>query len=88
MTRLKFSKLVVVVLALLGGCGILLFLGAGLIYATFARSAETGGGIFVMSGGISTRLFTAIIIVVVALLVTTAVAWWRRSKPGRDNRSA
>lgn len=88
MTRLKFPEIVVMVLALLGGFGILFFLGAGLIYATFARSAETGGGVFVVSGGISRRLFAFLVFVVVALIVATAVALWQRRKPGRDKRSA
>jgi amino acid transporter len=84
MTRLKFSEIVVMVLALLGGLVIVFLIGTGLMLAVLGRAhAETGGSAFVISGGLSSRLFTRILIVVLATVVATAVALWRRSKPGR-----
>jgi hypothetical protein len=88
MSRLKSPEIVVMVLALLGGLGFLVFVGNRLILTALGRTnAETGGGAFAVSGGV-TRTFAVIVVVVFALLVATAVALWRRRKPGRDKRSA
>jgi hypothetical protein len=84
MTRPKFPEIVVMVLALLGGFVFLFLTGIGLIQLALSRAtAETGGGVFAVSGGVSRRLFTIILIVVLATVVAAAVALWRRSKPGR-----
>jgi hypothetical protein len=78
MTRLKFSEIVVMVLALLGGLGILFLIGTRLILLALARSTgETGGVVFAISGGV-TRLFTFLVLAILALVVVGAVALWRR----------
>lgn len=79
MTRLKFPEIVVMVLAVLGGFGFLSLIGIGLIQMALSRAtAETGGGVFVVSGGLSTRLFAIILLVVLAIVVAAAAALWRR----------
>ena len=79
MTRLKFPEIIVMVLALLGGLVILFFIGIGLIQMALSRAtAETGGGVFAVSGGLSTRLLAIILIVALAMVVAAAVALWRR----------
>jgi len=89
MTRLKFSEIVVMVLALLGGLGIFFIIGTRLILlALSGGTGESGGSGFVISGGISRRLFTFMILVVLALVVASAVALWRRQKPGRSRSAA
>ena len=84
MTRPKFSEIIVMVLAVLGGFVFLFLFGASLVLTTIGRSSgETGGSAFAISGGLSRRLFTFIVLVVLASIVAAAVALWRRSKPGR-----
>jgi hypothetical protein len=79
MTRLKFSEIVVIILALLGGLGFFYLIGARFILLALTRATgESGGTVFAISGGISTRLFTFMLFVVLALVAATAVALWRR----------
>jgi hypothetical protein len=84
MARPKFSEIIVMVLAVLGGFVFLFLIGIGLTQMALSRAtAETGGSAFAISGGLSRRLFTFIVLVVLASIVAAAVALWRRSKPGR-----
>jgi hypothetical protein len=79
MHRLKFSEIVIIVLALLGGVGIVFFAGTRLMVTAVNRAtAETGGTGFSVTGGITIRLFTFLAVLVLALIVLTAVAVWRR----------
>ncbi len=78
MPRLKLSEIVIIVLAFLGGLGFVFFAGTRLMATAVSRAtAETGGTVFSVSGGI-TRLFTFIVLLVLALIVLTIVAVWRR----------
>ena len=89
MTRIKFSEIVVIILALLGGLGFFYIIGTRLILLALTRgTGEPGGSVFAISGGISTRLFTFMLLVVLALVAATAVALWRRQKPGRSGSAA
>ncbi|MDX6383613.1 MAG: hypothetical protein QOK48_1186 [Blastocatellia bacterium] len=79
MPRLTISEIIVIVLALLGGLGFVFFIGTRLMLTAVSRAHEgTGGTIFAVSGGITTRLFTFLIVVISALIVLTFVGLRRR----------
>lgn len=78
MTRLKLPEIVLMVLAVLGGLGILFVIGTRLIHLAAGPSTAETAGIAAVAGGFSTRLFTLIMVVVLAMVVAFAVFLWRR----------
>ena len=79
MTRLKLSEIVIIVLALLGGLGFVFFAGTRLMVTAVSRAESgTGGSVFVVTGGLTTRLFSFLVLLVLALIVLTIAAVWRR----------
>jgi biotin transporter BioY len=78
---MKFSEIVVMVLALLGGLVFLFFIGTALMMTVLSRThAETGGISYNVVWAISSRLFTTILLVALALIVAATVALVLRSK--------
>jgi len=77
MLRHNFLEIVLMVLAVLGGLGILLLIGSRLIHVT-AGPAGTGGGVGAFVGGVSINLFAMLIVAVVAFVVVLAVLLSRR----------
>jgi hypothetical protein len=76
MARHNFREIVLMVLAVLGGLGILLLIGTHL---SPARSILPGnGGVVFAVSGVSVRLFALAILALVAIAVMLAVFLWRR----------
>ena len=77
MARYNFREIVLIVLAILGGLGILLVIGSRLMHIAVGRAvAGTGGGATV-TGGVGVPLFS-LVIVVLAIVVVLAVLLGRR----------
>lgn len=80
MARHNFLEIVLMVLAVLGGLGILLLIGTRLIHVTASSTtAGTGGGVeFAFVGGVSVKFLAMLIVAAVAFVVALAVIIWRR----------
>jgi uncharacterized membrane protein len=78
MTRLKLPEIVMMVLAVLGGLGILCIIGTRLMHVAADRTTAETGGISAVAGGFGVSLFTLIVVVVLAIVVVLAVFLWRR----------
>lgn len=78
MARHSLREIVLMVLAVLGGLGILLLIGARLIHVTAGSTTAGTGGVGAVVGGLSVNLFTMLIVAVVAFVVVLAVFLWRR----------
>jgi hypothetical protein len=78
MTRHNFREIVLMVLAVIGGLGILLLIGTRLIHVTASSTPASTGGVGAVVGGVSVGLFALAIVAVVAIVVVLAVFLWRR----------
>jgi hypothetical protein len=79
MPRHNLREIVLMVVAVLGGLGILLLIGTRLILvAGRSTTAGTGGGIGAGVGGVSASLFAMMIVAVLAFVGVVAVFLWRR----------
>jgi hypothetical protein len=80
MPRHNLREIVLMVVAVLGGLGILLLIGTRLIFvAGRSTTAGTGGGSdFAIVGGVSVNLLAMLIVAVLAFVVVLAVLLWKR----------
>jgi hypothetical protein len=78
MPRHNFLEIVLMVLAVLGGLGILLLIGTRLIHVTASFTPADTGGVSAVVGGFGVSLFALAIVAVVAIVVVLAVFLWRR----------
>ena len=79
MARHSLREIVLMVLAVLGGLGILLLIGSRLIYfMAGSMTPGTSGGVGAVVGGIGVNLFAMSIVAVVAIIVALAIFLWRR----------
>lgn len=79
MARHNLREIVLMVLAVLGGLGILLLIGTRLLIYVVGRSIPPGNGGFAFAvGGVSVKLFAMLIVAVVAFVVVLAVLLWKR----------
>jgi hypothetical protein len=78
MARHSFREIVLMVLAVLGGLGILLLIGTRLIHVTASSAPAGTGGVGAVVGGFGVGLFGLAIIAMVAIAVVLAVFLWRR----------
>ncbi len=78
MARHNFREIVLMVLAVLGGLGILLLIGIRLIHVTASPTPADTGGIGPVVGGVGVSLFALAIVALVAVVVVLAVFLWRR----------
>ncbi len=77
MARNNFREIVLIVLAILGGLGILLVIGSRLMHIAVGRATAGTGGIAAVTGGFGVPLFSLVIVVLV-IVVVLAVSLWRR----------
>lgn len=78
MARHNFREIVLIILAVLGGLGILLLIGTRLFHSTASSMPPGNGGVSFVVGGVSVKLFAMLIVAVVAFVVVLAVFLWRR----------
>lgn len=78
MARRNFREIVLMILAVLGGLGILLLISSRLIHVTASSIPPGDGGFAFAVSGASVRLFVLAIVAVVAIVVVLAVFLWRR----------
>ena len=78
MARHNLREIVLMVLAVLGGLGILLLIGTRLIHVTAGTTTAGTGGMEAVVGGVSVKLFALAIVAVVAIVVGLAVFLWKR----------
>lgn len=78
MARHNFFEIVLMVLAVLGGLGILLLIGTRLIHVTAGSTTAGTGGVGAVVGGVGVSLLAILILVVVAIIGALAVFIWRR----------
>jgi hypothetical protein len=78
MARHNFREIVLMVLAVLGGLGILLLIGTRLIHVTAWNSPAGTGGVGAVVGGVSVSLFALAMVALVAIVVGLAVFLSRR----------
>lgn len=74
----NFREIVLMVLAVLGGLGILLLIGTRLIHVTASPTPAGTGGVGAVVGGFGVSLFALAIVAVVAIVVGLAVFLSRR----------
>jgi hypothetical protein len=77
MARHNFREIVLMILAVLGGLGILLLISSRLIHVMASPIPPGNGGVVFVVGGVSVKLF-ALIVTVVAIVVVLAVFLSRR----------
>ena len=78
MARHNLREIVLMVLAVLGGLGILLLIGTRLIHVTAGSTTAGTGGVGAVVGGFGVSLFALAIVVVAAIVVVLAVFLSRR----------
>jgi len=78
MPRHNFREIVLMILAVLGGLGILLLIGARLFHSTASSIPPGNSGVSFVVGGVSVKLFAMLIVAVVAFVVMLAVFVWKR----------
>jgi hypothetical protein len=78
MARHNLREIVLMVLAVLGGLGILLLIGTRLIHVTAGSTTAGTGGVGAVVGGFGVSLFALAIVAVVAIVVVLAVFLSRR----------
>lgn len=77
MARHNFREIVLIVLAILGGLGILLVIGSRLMHIAVGRATAGTAGVAAVTGGVSVPLFS-LVIVVLAIVLVLAVLLGRR----------
>ena len=78
MARHNLREIVLMVLAVLGGLGILLLICTRLIHVTTGSPTPGTGGVGAVVGGVGVNLFAMLIVTVVAFVVVLAVLLWKR----------
>jgi hypothetical protein len=78
MARHNLREIVLMVLAVLGGLGILLLIGTRLINVTAGFTTAGTGGVGAVVGGVSVSLFAVLLFAAVAIILALAVFLWRR----------
>ena len=74
MTRHSLAEILLMVLAVCGALAILSLIGTGLLHLT-ARSTRPGtGGVVLISGGVSTKVFSVVLLAVIAIIIALILA--------------